>query len=141
MMTTSLATVKARLSAFVDSVDGTHERIVITRNGEPAAVLISPEDLESLEESIALLSDPEAMAEINEARRGIAKGDVVDVVGSSGGLSRGPLFERKPAVVIHRAATPNEDRPQSRQECEPEQAVRPTGHWGPRSAVRWHRAR
>jgi prevent-host-death family protein len=54
----SLATVRARLSAFVDSVDGTHERIVITRNGEPAAVLISPEDLKSLEESIALLSDP-----------------------------------------------------------------------------------
>ena len=79
MMTTSLATVKARLSAFVDSVEGTHERIVITRNGEPAAVLISPEDLESLEETIALLSDPEAMAEIDEARSGIAKGDVVDV--------------------------------------------------------------
>ena len=33
MMTTSLATVKARLSAFVDTVEGTHERIVITRNG------------------------------------------------------------------------------------------------------------
>jgi antitoxin YefM len=57
-MMASLATVRARLSAFVDSVDGTHERIVITRNGEPAAVLISPEDLKSLEESIALLSDP-----------------------------------------------------------------------------------
>ena len=36
----SLATVKAQLSAFVDSVEGTHERVVITRNGEPAAVLI-----------------------------------------------------------------------------------------------------
>ena len=57
-MMASLATVRARLSAFVDSVAGTHERIVITRNGEPAAVLISPEDLKSLEESIALLSDP-----------------------------------------------------------------------------------
>ena len=65
----SLATVKAQLSAFVDSVEGTHERVVITRNGEPAAVLISPEDLESLEETIAILSDPEAMAEIDEARR------------------------------------------------------------------------
>ena len=79
MMMTSLATAKARLSAFVDSVVVTHERIVITRNGVPAAVLISPEDLESLEETIAVLSDPEAMAEIDEARRGIAKGDVVDV--------------------------------------------------------------
>ena len=56
-------------------------------------------------------------------------------------LSRGPLLERIPAVAIHRAATPNVDQPQSRQEREPVQAVRPTGHWGPRSAVRWHRAR
>ena len=79
MMTTSLASVKARLAAFVDSVEVTHERIAITRSGEPAAVLISTEDLKSLEETIALLSDPEAMAEIDEARRGIAKGDVVDV--------------------------------------------------------------
>lgn len=79
MTTTSLATVKAQLSAFVDSVQGTHERVVITRNGEPAAVLISPEDLESLEETIAILSDPEAMAEINEAQAAVERGDVVGV--------------------------------------------------------------
>ena len=77
MTTTSLATVKAQLSAFVDSVHGTHERVVITRNGEPAAVLISPDDLESLEETIAILSDPEAMAEIAEARDAIAQGNTV----------------------------------------------------------------
>jgi antitoxin YefM len=77
MTTTSLATVKAQLSAFVDSVHGTHERVVITRNGEPAAVLISPDDLQSLEETIAILSDPQAMAEINEARAAIERGDVV----------------------------------------------------------------
>ncbi len=76
MTITSLATVKAQLSAFVESVHGTHERVVITRNGEPVAVLISPEDLESLEETIAILSDPEAMAEINEARAAIDRGDV-----------------------------------------------------------------
>lgn len=78
MTITSLATVKAQLSAFVDSVHGTHERVTITRNGEPAAVLISPEDLESLEETIAVLSDPDAMAEIAEARAAIARGDLVD---------------------------------------------------------------
>ena len=53
MTVTSLANVKAQLSAFVEAVATTHERVVITRNGEPAAVLISPEDLESLEETIA----------------------------------------------------------------------------------------
>jgi antitoxin YefM len=77
--TTSLANVRAQLSAFVDSVNGTHERVVITRNGEPAAVLISPDDLESLEETIAILSDPEAMRQIEESRTAIAEGNVVEL--------------------------------------------------------------
>jgi len=79
MTITSLANVKAQLSAFVDSVNGTHERVVITRNGEAAAVLISPDDLASLEETIAILSDPQAMAEIADAEAEIAAGDVVDL--------------------------------------------------------------
>lgn len=78
MTVTSLANVKAQLSAYVESVSTTHERVVITRNGEPAAVLISPEDLEALEETIALLSDPDAMAEIEEARRAMDEGRVVE---------------------------------------------------------------
>lgn len=77
--TTSLANAKAKLSAFVDSVSKKHERIVITRNGEPAAVLISPDDLESLEETIAVLSDPEAMRQIEESRIDIAEGNVVEL--------------------------------------------------------------
>ena len=77
MTTTSLATVKAKLSAFIDEIEATHERLVITRNGEPAAVLISVDDLASLEETIAILSDPEAMAEIAEAQAAVAAGDVV----------------------------------------------------------------
>ena len=71
----SLTKVKSQLSALVDSVHSTHERIIITRNGKPAAVLISPEDLESLEETIAVLSDPDAMTEIKEARSAIARGE------------------------------------------------------------------
>lgn len=59
------------------SVHDTHERVVIARNGEPAAVLISPEDLESLEETLAVLSDPAAMADVAEADAAIARGDVV----------------------------------------------------------------
>lgn len=59
------------------TVHDTHERVVITRNGEPAAVLISPEDLESLEETLAVLSDPAAMADVAEADAAIARGDVV----------------------------------------------------------------
>ncbi|MFI2754211.1 type II toxin-antitoxin system Phd/YefM family antitoxin [Cellulomonas sp. P22] len=76
MTTTSLANVKAHLSRYVDSVHGTHERVTITRHGEPAAVLVSPDDLASLEETIAVLSDPRLMAEIREGDAAVAAGDV-----------------------------------------------------------------
>jgi prevent-host-death family protein len=52
MKTTSLAEVRSQLSKYVDDVVNTHERVTITRNGRPAAVLISTEDLESLEETL-----------------------------------------------------------------------------------------
>lgn len=76
MTTTSLANVKAHLSRYVDSVHDTHERVTITRSGEPAAVLMSPDDLASLEETIAILSDQATMAEVREADAAVAAGDV-----------------------------------------------------------------
>src|ERR687886_923055 len=68
METTSLADAKNRLSELVATVEGTWERILITKNGKPAAVLIAPDDLESLLETLDVLSDPETMAAIKEAR-------------------------------------------------------------------------
>jgi prevent-host-death family protein len=58
----------------VDKVEGQHERVTLTRNGRPAAVLISPEDLEALEDTLDLLSDTTAVREIERARDAIAKG-------------------------------------------------------------------
>ena len=49
--------------------------IVVTRNGRPAAVLISPDELESIEETLSILSDPEAMRDIEEAREAIRQGE------------------------------------------------------------------
>ena len=50
--------------------------MTITRNGREAAVLISPDDLASLEETLSVLSDPEAMAELREAEAAYEQGDV-----------------------------------------------------------------
>jgi antitoxin YefM len=72
-----LRTVRDHLSEFVDRVEHTHERIVLTRNGHAAAVLISPEDLAQMEETIDVLGDPQALADIREADQAYARGDVI----------------------------------------------------------------
>ena len=72
-----LRSVRDHLSEVVDRVEHQHERVIITRNGRDAAVLISPADLAELEETIAVLSDPEALADIREADAAYANGDVV----------------------------------------------------------------
>ena len=75
--TLPLAQVKSKFSEMVDRVEHTHDRIVVTRNGRPAAVMISPDELASLEDTLELLSDPEAMRELAEARRAAAAGDYI----------------------------------------------------------------
>lgn len=57
METLPLAQIKNRLSEFVERVASQHDRVTITRNGRPAAVLVSPEDLEALEETLSILGD------------------------------------------------------------------------------------
>ena len=75
--TLPLAEIKRRLSEIVDGVEQRHERVVLTRNGRPAAVLVSPDDLEALEETLDILSDPEAMAAIRKGLSEIEQGDFV----------------------------------------------------------------
>lgn len=67
-----LAEVKDRLSEVVERIEREHGRIVITKHGRPAAVLLSTEDLESLEETLAVLSDPALLADIKEAEADVA---------------------------------------------------------------------
>ena len=73
--TLSLSSVKARLSELVDRVQGQHDRVVVTRNGRPAAVLISQDDLDGLEETLAVMSDPALLAQVRESERALAEGD------------------------------------------------------------------
>jgi antitoxin YefM len=59
---------KAHLSELVDRVAREQDRIVVTRNGRPVAVLISPDELQGLEETLDLLSDDEARASLRRAQ-------------------------------------------------------------------------
>jgi prevent-host-death family protein len=72
-----LRAVRDHLSEFVDRAEREHERVVVTRNGRPAAVLIGYDDLAALEETLEILSDPESLAGVREARDEVTRGDVV----------------------------------------------------------------
>lgn len=74
MSQTSLTDAKAHLSAYVDSVVRTHERVSLTRNGRRDAVLIAADDLDALEETLSLLSDPELMADLRQSQREAEQG-------------------------------------------------------------------
>jgi prevent-host-death family protein len=73
-VTLPLAEIKKRLSEVVDGVEERHDRVVLTRNGRPAAVILSPDDLEALEETVEILSNPKAMREIRRAESDIDRG-------------------------------------------------------------------
>jgi len=77
MTTLPLADAKARLSAVLNEVRETHERVVITRNGRPEAVIISVADLEAMEETLDILGTPGAMEEIRQAEAEISDGKAI----------------------------------------------------------------
>lgn len=81
---------KARLNDLVDEAETTHEQVVITRHGRPAAVLLAAEDLESLQETVYWLSQSAIMASIGEAEADISTGTTVssDELRSELGLPR-----------------------------------------------------
>ena len=73
--TLPLATVKARFSEIVDRVARQQDRVIVTRNGQPAVVLVSTDDLESLEETLAIMSDRSLTAQIRASEKAAAAGD------------------------------------------------------------------
>ncbi|WP_343907681.1 type II toxin-antitoxin system Phd/YefM family antitoxin [Nocardioides aquiterrae] len=71
----SLAEVKAHLSELVGRVGRQHDRVTVTVHGRPSAVLLSPDDLESLEETIAILSDQAALQQLSDSEAELARGE------------------------------------------------------------------
>jgi antitoxin YefM len=60
----ALKDVKNHLSTVVDKVEREHDRVVITKHGRPAAIVLSIDDLESLEETVEVLSSPALIKQI-----------------------------------------------------------------------------
>lgn len=78
MMTKSFTEVRTRLSELIDQVERTHERIEITRQGRVAAVILSPDDLGALEDTLAVMASSELMEQLIESSRQLAAGNVLD---------------------------------------------------------------
>jgi prevent-host-death family protein len=78
MSTLPLSEVKAHLSEIADEVAKTHQRVQITKNGRDYVVLMAADDLESIEATLELLSDPAARKRVERAEQDIARGEVLD---------------------------------------------------------------
>ena len=70
-----ISEVKARLPELVTGVEEREEEVVVTRNGKPAAMLVSYAEYERLKETLDVLSDPELMRQIRESERSVASGE------------------------------------------------------------------
>jgi antitoxin YefM len=78
MTTLPLADARANLSKLVDEATSTHERFDITRNGRRAAVLLSADDYDTLQDTIAVLSDRKLLAAHRDGEAALRAGDYLD---------------------------------------------------------------
>ncbi len=78
MTSVPLAEARDHLSELVESVDRTHDRVTITRHGRPVAIVMSPDDLAEMEETLAILAIPGAAEEIRQGLRDLDEGRVED---------------------------------------------------------------
>ncbi len=69
MKVMSLSEAKMKLSALIEAINVSDEEVVITKNGAPAAVLVSPSEFEGWRETVAIKSDAELMDEIKDGLR------------------------------------------------------------------------
>lgn len=77
MTTVPLSEAKSRLSEIADDVSRTHDRVNVTRNGREYVVIMAAEDLDSLEATVELLSDQDAVRRIAAAIAEVDRGEIV----------------------------------------------------------------
>lgn len=74
MQTIPLTDVKTHLSTLVDEVAATHDRVTITKHGHPAAIILAPDELAEIEETLAWLSSPGVYQRLMQADADFAAG-------------------------------------------------------------------
>ena len=82
--------VKAHLSEIADRVESQHERILVTRNGRPPFILMSPDELESLEETLDIMSDGELVESLRRSLQEAAEGKLLRLGDAQSSLPSSP---------------------------------------------------
>ncbi len=70
---------RARLTELLDEVEARHEHLVITRKGRPAAVLVAAGEWEAIEETLDVLQDEEALADLRESEKDVKEGRLLSL--------------------------------------------------------------
>lgn len=65
---------RAHLTELLDDVENRHEHLVITRKGRPAAIVVSPDEWDAIEETLAVLQDEQALADLRESEEDVKAG-------------------------------------------------------------------
>ena len=78
METMPITEAKDRLAELVIQVESQRDRITITRNGKPAAILVSAGEWESINETLEVLADPQALRDIQESADAYVRGETYD---------------------------------------------------------------
>jgi prevent-host-death family protein len=68
---------RAHLSSLLDEVSARRDHLLVTRNGVPAAALVPIDEYEALEETAEILSDPAAIAALEEGLGDIGRGETL----------------------------------------------------------------
>ncbi|MGH3275645.1 MAG: type II toxin-antitoxin system Phd/YefM family antitoxin [Streptosporangiaceae bacterium] len=75
METLSIAEAKDRFAEIADRAAAEHDHFTVTRNGDPHVMVISVAEWDELQETIAVLSDPDTRADLAEAAEAAQRGD------------------------------------------------------------------
>ena len=62
---------RARFTELLDDVEARHEHVVVTRKGRPAAVVVSPEEWDAIDETLEVLQDEETLDELRESAKDV----------------------------------------------------------------------
>ncbi|AKU18473.1 type II toxin-antitoxin system Phd/YefM family antitoxin [Luteipulveratus mongoliensis] len=77
MKTLSISAAKAKLNELVDDAQRTHEHVTLTKNGSPAAVMVSADEWEAIQETLFWQSQPGIREDVAQAEQDISEGNTV----------------------------------------------------------------